>query len=196
MIARRVARLAPQTGQVLAVASVAGTEFDLELLEAVLDADVLAALEEAAAAQVVREERPGRYAFTHALVCEAIYDELSLTRRARTHATLADALAGPTGREIARHRLAAGDPSAAAEAVLVAAAEAMRALAYEEAAALAERALALAPRDPRLLLALGEARLRAGEPAREAFAAPRRSPARMVRPSCSRGRRSGSAGSG
>ncbi len=113
---------------------------------------------------------------------ETLYDELSLTRRVRTHRALADALEtlpSPRLGEIAHHRLesaAAGGGAVAADAALAAAAEAMRALAYEDAAALCERALAALedgenPRRAELLLALGEAKLRAGEPAREAFAA-------------------------
>ena len=178
VIGRRLARLAPDTGRVLAYASVAGREFDLALLEAVLrDVDVLAALEEATAAQMIREEQPGRYTFTHALVCETLYDELSLTRRVRTHRELADALPSERLAELAHHRLeaaAAGDVGAAADAALAAAREAMRAFAYEDAAALCERALEAAGESSRrgeLLLALGDARLRAGETAaaREAF---------------------------
>src|SRR4051812_25709668 len=143
VIGRRLSRLAADTGRALSVAAVAGREFDVALLEAVLDGvDVLAAVEEAAAAAMLREDpaHPGRYAFSHALIRETLYDELSLTRRVRTHRTLADALAAspsPRAAELAHHRLegaAAGDAPGAARTALAAATEAMRALAYEEAA--------------------------------------------------------------
>ncbi len=187
VIGRRLARLAPETGRVLAYASVAGREFDLALLEAVLtDVDVLAALEEATAAQMIREEQPGRYTFTHALVRETLYDELSLTRRVRTHRELADALPEDRLAELAHHRLeaaAAGDVQAAADAALAAAREAMRAFAYEDAAALCERALEAVGGHGELLLALGDARLRAGEneAAREAFRSVTGDPELMAR---------------
>ncbi len=187
VIGRRLSRLAPDTGRTLAVAAVAGREFDVTLLEALLpEVDVLGALEEAAAAQMVREAPgvPGRFAFAHALVRETLYDELSLTRRVRTHRALADALAtrpAPRLAELAHHRLeaaAAGDAAEAADAALAAAREALAALAYEEAASFCERGLtALEDAEPRrraeLQLALGDARLRAGDRdgARAAFAA-------------------------
>ncbi|HEX6025510.1 MAG TPA: AAA family ATPase [Solirubrobacter sp.] len=173
VIGRRLSRLKPEAGRVLSIAAVAGQEFDLALVEAVLNTDALEAVEEAAAAQMVRELRPGRYAFAHALVRETLYDELSLTRRVRTHRALADALARQPGHsvaELAHHRLQADAPGAA-ETTLEAAREAMRALAYEEAATLCRRALESADDDLKaeLHLALGEAQLRAGEPARDAF---------------------------
>ena len=169
MIGRRLSRLAPETGRVLSVAAVAGLQFDLAVVEAVLGEDALAAVEEAAGAQLVREERPGRYAFAHALIRETLYDELSLTRRVRTHRALAEA-PGLTLAERAHHQLQADAPGAA-ESALAAAREAMAALAYEEAARLCERALEGTDEGLRaeLYLALGEAQLRAGEPARDAF---------------------------
>ena len=139
VIGRRLARLAPETGRTLSVAAVAGLQFDLAVVEAVLGEDALAAVEEAAGAQLVREERPGRYAFAHALIRETLYDELSLTRRVRTHGALAEA-PGLTLAERAYHQLQADAPGAA-ESALAAAREAMDALAYEEAASLCERAL-------------------------------------------------------
>src|SRR6202008_1000109 len=81
VIGQRLSRLAPDTGRTLSVAAVAGREIDVTLLEALLPGvDVLAALEAAVAAHMVRETpAPGRFGFAHALVRETLYDELSLT---------------------------------------------------------------------------------------------------------------------
>jgi hypothetical protein len=105
-------------------------------------------------------------------VREALVAPLSAGRRAAIHWRLADALE-PRLAEVAHHRLsgaAAGDAIVAAECALAAAGEAMQALAYEDAADLARRALdvvgpgASADLRGRLLLRLGDAELRAGAP--------------------------------
>src|SRR5581483_11430022 len=102
-------------------------------------------------ARLVREEgRAGRYAFSHALIRDTLYGELSAARRVRLHARLAAALeaADPDGRieEIAHHRFAAaagGDLEPALIALRRAGDRAAGMLAYEEAAAHYGRALEL-----------------------------------------------------
>ncbi len=194
VIARRLERFSTDATTVLAAAAVAGREFELELLEALPELagrEPLVALEDACAAQMVREDalRPGRYEFTHTLIRESLYEELSAARRARLHGSLAaslEALRGAGSRahlgELAHHFLEAGSPRAV-DAALDAAQHATAKLAYEEAALWCERALAALERaaadgepptrrSANLLLALGQARHRAGESpaARTAFA--------------------------
>jgi DNA-binding SARP family transcriptional activator len=192
VLGRRLSRLGDSANRVLQAAAVVGRDFDLGLLErldALAGVDVLEAVEEAARAQLLREDgtRPGRFGFAHALVCETVYEELSLTRRVRLHGAVADALEAVHGDdpdhlgELATHRLAAaagGDPVAVAEVALRAGRHCMTRLAYEDAAATASAALealpaaAGAPRADALLLR-GEALLRTGAAAaaREDFAA-------------------------
>lgn len=90
LIGQRLARLSERCNSVLAVASVIGREFDLDALErasGVPLAELLPLLEEAAAARLVSEapQAVGRYRFAHNLVYEALYDELSATRRVYLH---------------------------------------------------------------------------------------------------------------
>ena len=97
VLGRRLSRLGDGANRALQAAAVVGRDFDLALLErldALAGVDVLEAVEEAAAAQLVREDgaRPGRYGFAHPLVRETVYEELSLTRRVRLHGAVADAL--------------------------------------------------------------------------------------------------------
>ena len=194
VLGRRLSRLGDGANRALQAAAVAGRDFDLALLErleALAGADVLDALEEAAAAQLVREDpgRPGRYGFAHPLVRETVYEELSLTRRVRLHGAIADAIEAVHGgddawlTDLATHRLAAaagGDPTPAVEVALRAGRHCMARLAYEDAAATAGAALeALDPAADAsalrtdVLLLRGDALLRSGDEAaaREAFAA-------------------------
>ena len=162
------------------------------------------------AAQLVREEpgSPGLYAFAHALVRQTLYEELSAVRRARLHGALAAAIeAAPRATrssahlgELAHHHLAAAT-SAGSEraggrrarrrarggdaARLRGGRRVVRARARRAAGARRRRATR-----GETLLALGDARERAGEraAARDAFRAAAAARARARRrPSCSRG---------
>jgi DNA-binding SARP family transcriptional activator len=192
VLGRRLSRLSDAANRTLASAAVVGRDFEVELLERLEplgDVEVLDALEEGVAAQLLREDavRPGRYGFAHPLVRETVYGELSLTRRVRLHGAVAEALERLHGddperlTELAAHRLAAvagGDPGAAVEVALRAGHHCLAQLAYEDAAAMAARALEALDGSGAdalhadVLLLLGEARLRCSdEPgAREAFA--------------------------
>ncbi len=92
VIGRRLARLPDSVSQALRAASVVGTSFDLEVLEAIPSAaenadELLDALDLAVHASLLTEDLRGRnvYAFTHALVRQTLYEEMSSARRARVH---------------------------------------------------------------------------------------------------------------
>ncbi|HEY1276798.1 MAG TPA: AAA family ATPase [Thermoleophilaceae bacterium] len=189
VLGQRLRRLGGDAGQLLAVAAVAGREFGVDVVERAggLDRErVAAALDAALVAHVVREEprRPGRYAFTHALVRDAIYDGLTPGRRALLHGEIGAALEelsaadpDPHLGELAHHyRHAAGAGAKAVDYSARAGRRAVSQLAYEDAARHYERALEIAAaRQERceLLIGLGEARLRAGDVpgSRESFGA-------------------------
>ncbi len=90
VIAHRLARLSDDCNSVLTIASVIGRDFGLDALQRasdLSDEQLIDALEEAVDASLVREVAGavGRYSFAHALVYEALYDELTTTRRVRIH---------------------------------------------------------------------------------------------------------------
>jgi tetratricopeptide (TPR) repeat protein len=150
-----------------------------------------------------RPRVPGAYRFTHALVRETLCDELGTAARAQRHRSIGEVLERlhaddpePYLAELAHHFLAAApvDERGRALAYAIRAAErSTRRLAYEDAAEHYQAALQLLARFPQattagasadgppdtlrqrceLLIALGEARARAGEtaPARDAFVA-------------------------
>jgi DNA-binding SARP family transcriptional activator len=151
VIARRVSRLPPGAGDLLALGAVVGRDFTLDVLTAVSrrDADeVVDAMDSATAAGLVDEPAAGVWRFVHPLTREALYGGLSRTRRARLHQQIGRALAATAAGEdhlaaIATHLLLGGeDRATAAEYAWRAGVQALDRLAHEEAVALAERGLA------------------------------------------------------
>ena len=112
-----------------------------------------AGLREALAEQVLLTDPETRFCFRHALLREALYDDLLPGERSELHQRLAGALEARVGQggegelvrsaAIAGHYAAAGDQPAALRTTVIAAAAAERARAHGEAADLLERALEL-----------------------------------------------------
>ncbi|MCA1842131.1 MAG: AAA family ATPase, partial [Actinobacteria bacterium] len=182
VIARRLARLPDPAGRVLACASVAGLEFDPAVVRAAggfSEDDVLAGLDAAMAARLVVEV-PGpvpRNRFAHALVRSTLYDDLSAARRQAMHRHMAETIEMIQLNHLddylsvlAHHWTQAGtNPAKAVGYASRAGQRALAQLAFDEAASFFGAALTLlGPDDPgrtELLISLGDAQRRAGEPA-------------------------------
>jgi DNA-binding CsgD family transcriptional regulator len=182
VIGRRLNLLSPACNEVLALASVIGRNFSLELLmraAAPLAADeVIEALDEALAARIVNEAGDRRYQFIHNLVRVTLYDELSASVRRRMHRTVGtalEALGGGDRRallpELAHHFSASGDLDRGIDYAVRAGQSAEALLAFEDAAQffqMALDALALRPAADeamrcRLLFRLGDAQRMSGD---------------------------------
>ena len=95
VVQRRLAMLPPKAHKVLAVAAVIGQEFSREVLVQALEAEWrLEPLAEALRSSIVTEvpHALGRYRFTHALVREALYEEIETSERALIHRRVAETL--------------------------------------------------------------------------------------------------------
>jgi tetratricopeptide (TPR) repeat protein len=121
VIAHRLHRLAPSCREVLAVASVLGQSFDHKVLliavSPVDESGLLRDVDRAIAAQVL-QDRPGGYAFRHALVRDAVYWDLTMPRRMLLHARAGELLerlygarAEDHAAELAYHFALAGESS-------------------------------------------------------------------------------------
>lgn len=149
----RIALLPEKTRCALRVAAVIGAQFDLSLLRLVLeqtetawsaDDEVLAAVQAAVSAAVIRrhEEQRGCYTFVHASFRDILYEATPTQQRARLHAAVAAGLEGlyRAGQEsliadTAYHYLEAlpiGTSSKAVEFAVLAAEQAKAARAHEE----------------------------------------------------------------
>src|SRR5438094_1755941 len=193
-IRRRLAPLPAPCREALTLASVVGREFGLAALQRACGLGASRRSEVLSLALggeiLVRDPRTaGRYRFAHALIRETIYEELGAAERARLHGRIGEVLEAlhqmdpaPHLATLAHHFLEAV-PAGGMEKALTystrAARHAEASLAYEDAAALFERALEVLaegrPADARerceLLLARGGAQWKAGDGpgARETF---------------------------
>ena len=156
----RIERLSPDA-QAAARVIAAGRALDEPMIAEVsgIEPDALhLALREAVAEQVLVACEPTRLSFRHALLREALYDDLLPGERSELHLALARAFEDRADFEddrgvelasaIARHYATAGDQPAALRATVQAALAAREVHAYGDAADLAERALDLWPRVP------------------------------------------------
>ncbi len=186
VVGRRLDHLSEECNKVLTIGSVIGREFGLQLLEKVSEVKgdkLLDALEEATAARVIAE-LPGsadHYWFSHALIRETLYEELSTTRRIRLHRQIGDALeeldAEGNLPQLAYHFAEAapgGDVDKAVEYARKAGERAVAQFAWEDAVTQFERAVQVldlqTPIDEALkcdlLMAAGDALYGTGDPER------------------------------
>jgi DNA-binding NarL/FixJ family response regulator len=149
----RLERLTDDAREVVRVAAVAGRRVAHAMLAEVADlpADRLdRALRDAIDAYILRLTPSGRgYTFRHALLAEAVYDDLLPGELVRLHAAYAHALAerdDHSSAELARHARASHDLDSAYLASVRAGDEAMSLAAPQEALQHYEAALELAPR--------------------------------------------------
>ncbi|AXH96987.1 helix-turn-helix transcriptional regulator [Ornithinimicrobium avium] len=137
----RLDRLPEETRAVVRAAACVGRRVPHAMLEAVVDlpaARLDEALRAAVEANILVPTSDAGYSFRHALLGEAVYDDLLPGERARLHAACARALreGGVPGAaaELARHARAGHDPVTAVRASVEAGEEAMRLGGPEEAA--------------------------------------------------------------
>ncbi|HEU0316627.1 MAG TPA: hypothetical protein VFR49_04815, partial [Solirubrobacteraceae bacterium] len=193
VIERRVLRLSAEARRVLSVGAVIGAEFDLALVAraaGLADPRALDLLDEAIGASLLTRTEITReslvdigltevYAFSHGLVQRTLYDAVPAGRRAVLHLVVAETIEASCGSavdvrldELAHHFLAAIPAGAAGRAVDYARRAGERGLrhfAYDQAASLFQRALAVSgDEEPvtriELLQGLGDALMRAGHP--------------------------------
>jgi eukaryotic-like serine/threonine-protein kinase len=192
VVGRRLDRLSPETNKALRIAAAIGREFDAELVIRVAElspAQLMAAANEAVAERLVTDLGGERFSFSHALVRDTLYEELSPAQRSLLHERIGLALEAICGEdtaerlgELAHHFLAAaphGDLAKTLDYAERAGEQDMDQLAYEDAVDVYSRALEVLElseeRDERrrcaLLLALGGAEAKAARvaEAREAF---------------------------
>ncbi|HEV8626960.1 MAG TPA: AAA family ATPase [Acidimicrobiia bacterium] len=189
VVGRRLSRLSDDANQVLRIAAVVGAEFDLSVVQIVAGADenaVLASMEEASLAHLVIEATNlvNRYRFAHALVRDTLYGELSTSRRVSLHRHVAQAIETLHAGRLDDHLPAlahhwgrasapAGDTAKAVEYATRAGDRALAQLAHDEAAAYYRQALEVRQaagfgadgQACELMISLGEAQRRAGDPA-------------------------------
>ena len=186
LIGRRVDHVSERCKEALRLGSVLGAEFSFEALRRLGDFspdELLDLLDEAVDTELVirTADSPASFGFSHDLVRETLYEDLSQTERVNLHANAASVLEGIYGQdadshlaELAYHFFEAAPSGHAKKAVdyaRLAGSRATASLAYEEAARLHGMALTALELQPSLdetlrveiLLDLGDAQTRAAE---------------------------------
>jgi class 3 adenylate cyclase len=185
VVARRLSRLSEEANQTLRLAAVVGTQFEVPVIQTASGLDpeaVLDALEETTAARLISEVSDTHYRFAHALVRETLYGGLSATRRTALHQHVAKAIEIVHDANLDEHlpalahHWASASVAGSSRAIAYATQAGDRALvqlAHHEATAYYRQGLDLldaantAGGDARrleLLISLGEAQRRAGDP--------------------------------
>jgi class 3 adenylate cyclase/tetratricopeptide (TPR) repeat protein len=188
VVGRRLSRLSEEANQTLRTAAAVGPEFEVPVVQAAggLDEDaLLSSLEEAAQARLITEAPSARYRFAHALVRDTLYAQLSAARQVALHRKVAEAIEALHATRLddflpalAHHWARASAPTAytskAVDYATRAGDRALAQLAHDEAVGWYRQALELLdvgrmPHNDRrrlhLLIDLGEAQRRAGDPA-------------------------------
>jgi DNA-binding SARP family transcriptional activator len=154
--------LTPEARMLAAFAAVAARDLERDEIQALPIESLTDAATSAIESGLLVSGR-GRIGYRHALVREAVYEDLPEVYRASLHETFAAALQGredPTARrraaEVAQHLRRAGRDEAAAEHLVRAAADARAVAAMPEAAAFLEQALRIKADGPAVLLELAE----------------------------------------
>ena len=167
VVAARIEGLDDAAQQVLAAASVAGSDFDADLLRAVAgrsEEEIAGSVEAMIHRRILKETGAG-LGFTHEVIRKAVYERLAAVRRRLLHGRTADALAKrhlPASH--AHHLEQAGRGGEAAIAHGLAGEEALTVFAYPEARMHLEAALSLGHPDRSTVnLRLGDTFLRMGE---------------------------------
>jgi AAA ATPase-like protein len=185
-VRRRCQPLGADAVELLSLAAVIGREFGMSTLERASRAareSAIEMLDAAVSAGLLGTlpGAPGQFRFAHGLVRETLYGDLTAVQRIRAHQLVGEALeelyagrAEPHLAELAHHYLEAapgGNAERAVDYATRAGVRAMEFLAYEEAERLFEGALSaleLTGTEPQrraeLLLALGHAQVRSGNP--------------------------------
>jgi hypothetical protein len=185
VIRARLEGIPENTRNLIEFASVFGREFSTPLLARVANLARSVArerLEETTRAGLVVELPAERWTFSHILIREVAYASIPVALRARLHAALALALETSTAHSpadlaaVAHHRLLGAAESGvrqAVESVLALSRRALSMFAFEDVVTVLESALRLLESEPgelelraRVLVLLGEARIRAGDGAR------------------------------
>jgi DNA-binding SARP family transcriptional activator len=154
LVGDRIARVAPEAGDVLRWGAILGPAFDVGRLTELVSLDfdpLMNALSELERHALLEDTgtSAGMYAFHHALVHQVVYSEISEPRRKLMHLRIARLLDGrpdPDGTlslELARHASVGGDAAMAVPACVIAGNRCLQLFANSEAYAHARRGLRL-----------------------------------------------------